>query len=611
MDKIINLKLRGISLVICLLLLPALCFAKEINFEATVDRNKVSLGSSLQLALAFQGTQDIPTPQLPALDGFQARYLGPSTMMSIVNGKVSASVTHIFTLLPTKIGKFNLGPFKFEHNADTYISNPVSVEVVEGQAQNAPQPNNSTEPETKNLSDRIFVTLEVKKTQAYLNEVIPLTIKLYVRQLGVRDIQYPELGREGFSFGSYDKPNQYTEVRNGLNFDVIEFKGSVAALRTGELKLGPAQIKCNLLVRKQGRQKSPFGSDSAFDMDVFDDFFARFETYPLDLKSPELNLNILPLPEENKPADFSGALGDFNLEVNAAPLEVKVGDPVTLKMTVSGQGNFSSVNVPKLQSEKGFKVYDAQIKQEGSQKRIEQIIMPMNADIRQVPEVSLSFFDVNSGQYKTITRGPFPITILRPEKEEEQRIVEARHTETTPAKEEKLGRDIIYIKENCGRLSRKGDYLYKQWVFLSFQVIALLLYLISVVVHRRKERLKTDIRYARSISAPGRARNGLRQAKIYLNQQNTQKFYDTIFSTLQEYLGNRFHLSSQGITTSVIDEYLNREAVPQEVLTKLRDIFRDCDMARYAAAQLNRQDMQAALKKLEEVIDYFQRKKNA
>ena len=529
--------------------------------------------------------------------------------MSIVNGKVSGSITHIYVLLPTKVGTFNLGPFKFEHNGDKYISNPISVEVVEGQVQNSALPNNPAESEIKDLSDKVFVSIDTKKNQAYLNEIIPVTIKLYVNRLGIRDIQYPEFSHEGFSLGTFDKPNQYTEVYRGVNFDVIEFRTSISGLRPGEFRIGPAHIKCNLIIRKQNKRGSPFGSDNSFDAGIFDDFFGRFETYPLDLKSADSALHILSLPEENKPADFSGTLGDFQLEVTAAPLEVKVGDPVTLKMTVSGEGNFSSVGVPKLKSEEGFKIYEPQIKQEGNQKRFEQIVMPMNAQVKEIPLIALSFFDVKAGQYKTINKGPFPITIIKPEKEEEQKVVESKPLEAIPFKEEKLGRDIIYIKESCGRLSRKGDYLYQQKIFLGFQIIPLLFYLLSAMVYKRRQRLKTDLKYARGVSAPGRAKAGMRQARHYLSQKNIQKFYDTLFSTLQEYLGNRFHLPSKGITISVIDEHLSREGASEEVLVKLRDIFRDCDMARYASAQLTPEHMRDSLNKLEEVIDYFQRKK--
>ena len=607
-----KLLILGLSIVFYALSFTPACFAKELSFEVTVDTNKVSLGSSMQLSLSFNNTQDMPVPELPAIDGFQVRYLGPSTMMSIVNGKVLGSITHNYVLLPTKVGTFKIGPFKFEHNGDKYTSNQLYVEVLQGQVQSSTSSSNQTEPEQeiKDLSDRVFLTIQTKKDKAYLNEAFILTVKLYVNRLGIRDIQYPEFSHEGFSVGAFDKPNQYQEVHNGINFDVIEFNTSIFGLRPGEYKLGPAHIKCNLIVQKQRKRSSPAASNGAFDSNIFDDFFGRYETYPLDLRSGEIPFTVLALPEVNKPADFSGALGNFLLEVTASPLEVKLGDPITLKMIVIGEGNFNTVGIPKLKTEKGFKIYEPQIKQEANQKVFEQIIMPMSPEVREVPMLSFDFFDVVSGEYKTIARGPFPITIIKPEKEEESKIVENKQvTSALPVKDEKLGRDIIYIKDSTGHLKKKNEYLYMNKIFLGFQVIPFLFYLVTTLIYARKQRLKTDLKYARGLLAPRKAKSGIRQAKKYLDKSDAANFYDSLFLTLQGYLGDKFHLSSKGITISVIDEHLREDGVAEEVLSKLRDIFRECDMVRYASSQLTQANMRNSLKSLEEVIDYLQRRK--
>jgi hypothetical protein len=303
-------------------------------------------------------------------------------------------------------------------------------------------------------------------------------------------------------------------------------------------------------------------------------------------------------------------MGNFSFEATAAPLEVKLGDPITLKMVVSGEGNFNTVGVPRFKSEKGFKIYEPQIKQEANEKRFEQIIMPMSEEAKEIPVLSFDFFDVGSGQYKTVNRGPFPIIITKPEKEEESKVVENKQfSPATLVREEKLGRDIIYIKDNPGRMKKKNEYLYNNKIFLGLQVIPLLLYLIMVLIYARKQRLKTDIRYARGLLAPRKAQAGIRQARKYLDKAEGRKFCDILFLTLQEYLGDKFHLSSKGITISVIDEHLRKEGVAEEVLVKLREIFKECDIVRYASSQLSRENMRDSLTKLEEVIDYLQRKR--
>jgi hypothetical protein len=600
----------GIFIIIGLtFLLHTAAFAKDINFEVTVDRNKIGLGQALELDLIFDNTQNMPAFELPAIEGFQARYLGPSTRMSIINGQVSNSITHVYTLLPVKVGTFKIGPFKFEHNGDTYNSSAISVEVVEGATQPENGPSQNGQVETKDLNDRVFLTMQAKKNKVYLNEVVPVTIKLFVNRLGIRDIQYPQFSHDGFSVGKFQQPKQYQEVVGGVNYDIIEFDTTIFGLKPGEFRLGPANLQCNLIVKKQSPRQDPSSFDDFFNSGVFDNFFGGYQTYPLSLKSADIPVTVLSLPEENKPAGFSGAVGAFDFEATLNPLEVKVGDPVTLKATVRGQGNFNTVDLPNANLGNDFKVYEPQVKQDNDAKTFDQVLIPLNVSVKEIPEINFIFFNTLTGLYETITRGPFPIRIIKPEKEEQLKITEARLPGQSWIKEEKLGRDIIYIKDNPGQLRKKGEYLYNNKTFLGFAVIPLLFYLLVAWMYTRKRKLAMDVKYARQLLAPRKAKTGIFRARGFLEKGSVGEFYDTLFDVLQEYLGNKFHLPSKGITISIVDEQLKDKSISKEILAKLRDIFSECDMVRYAASQLTKENMQNALRSLEEVIDYLQRNK--
>ena len=601
---------KVILLPFAFLLLTVNCFAKDINFELSADRNRISLGSSGQLYLTFNGTQGIPALELSATEGLRFNYLGPSTRMSIVNGQASSSITHVYTFFPLKTGTFKIGPLKFEYKGDNYVSNQINMEVVQGPTQ--PDTNSIQQQEgaeTKDISDRIFLVMEVKKNRAYLNETIPLTIKLYVNKLAVRDIQFPDFNHDGFSVGQFEQPKQYQDVLNGVNYEVIEFNTSIFGLRPGEFHIGPGNLKCNLIVSKAAKRQNPSGFDDFFGADVFDDFFGKYDTFALNLKAPEVPMVVFDLPETNKPLDFSGAVGEFDMDVSIKPQEVKVGDPLTLKMTISGEGNFNTVNAPKLASEAGFKVYEPQVKQEASQKVFEQVLMPLNETIKEIPPINFSFFNTRTGAYQSVSRGPFPISVLKPEKEEAARIVENPQGASASIKEEKLGRDIIFIKASPGNLRQKGKYLYNNPLFLWLQVLPVFSFLFFFIFHRLRRKLQTDIKYARRLAAPKKARQGLRRAKSYFDAGNTKAFYDTVFETLQEYLGDKFHLPSKGITVSIISDSLKNKGVSEAVLAELKDIFNECDLARYSAVAFQKDKMGETLKKLEEVIDSLQRQK--
>jgi len=581
--------------------------AKEIDFQIAVDKVKVSLGRGIQLSLIFDGAQDIPLPRLSDIDGFDMHYVGPSSRTSIINGRVSSSITYNFRLLALEVGQFDIGPFTVNHQGKVYTSNGIVVEVIQGPVSQPPPQqgsgDNTSPPD--NLKDRVFIIMQPAKTKVYLNELIPLDIRLYVNKLPIRNIRHPEFAHDGFSVEEFEAPQRYEEILGGILYEGVEFKTHLFATRPGELRLGPARLKCDLVVKKERRRRRP----SFFDTDMFDDFFGGYETYSLNLKSVEMPITVMPLPEKAKPENFSGAVGHFTMEVKAGPRDLKVGDPITLRITVKGTGNMRTINVPVLSSEVGLKIYEPQVTQSANEKVFEQIIMPKTEKLKEIPQINFSFFDPTDGQYHTLSRGPIPVKVSLPEGDQGLKIIEAPQVATRPLKKEVLGRDIIYIKDPPGRLRRRGAYLHNSKAFLLFQVIPFLFLVSALTFFKRNQRLKTDIRYARRLRAPKKARLEIQRALRLLEAGKTQEFYNRVFKTLQEYLGDKYHLPIGGITIDIVDEVLRPVGVEEDILSVLKEIFRDCDMVRYAPSEFTKSQMAGTYKKLQEVIDSLERRR--
>ncbi len=603
-------KIKIGCLALAILLSTSSSFAKVKNFEVSVDREMVALGQKAQLFLTFYGTQDIPAPEVKDIDGFQVEYLGPSTMMSVINGRVSSSITHKYILIPLRVGSFELGPFTFSHSGDTYISGKVRIEAVEEPLREEPSGYRETKPD---ISDRIFLVLSTDKTEAYISELIPVKIKLYINRLAVRDIQYPMFEQEGFSRPEFKKPKQYREYLSGVRYDVIEFKTQIFGTKTGTFRLGPAKTKCNLVLRRE-RRRRPVTFDDFFgggiDDSFFDDFFSHYETYPIDLKSTDIPITILPLPKEGKPEDFQGAVGDYQFILKVDPKEVEVGDPITLKMSIYGKGNFNTVRVPNIVDPNGFKVYEPTMKQEENSKVFEQIIIPETDEVKETPRISFSFFNPGKKIYKRIVQLPKPITVKKAKEAKRPKIVELPTGAPIGPPKEILGRDIIYIKDSIGALRKRGTPLYKMRLFLYIQLLPILLFISVLIVHSRVERLRKDVRYARLLRAPKKARRGIEEARrLFSKRTESGRFYGVVFKTLQGYLGDRLHLPSAGITKQVVYDILKPKGLDEDILKKLEELFEDSDLARYAPSGLGPERMKVALKNLEEVINYFERTK--
>jgi len=586
-----------------------------MKFEASLDRNRIAIGETARLGLSFYGTQSMPAPDIGNIDGLEIRYVGPSTMMTVMNGRVSSSITHMYSVLPLKVGKFQLGPFSFRYKNNTYTSSIVFLEVGEEKVMKSPP--KSEEPvvaEKLNVEDRIFVVLKLDKQSAYVNELIPVSIKLYVNRLNVSDITLPVFEQEGFSKVEFKEPMQYREERDGVAYDVLEFKTKIFGMRPGDYRVGPAKIKCNLMVKKKVANASSFRDDMFGDEhyrdSFFDDFFTRYEKHALEIKSDDAQLVISPLPSQGKPSDFMGAVGDYQFIYNANPTKLKVGDPITVLMQINGNGNFNTVLIPKMENVAGFRVYESQVRTEGNSKTFRQVMMPETDQVTQIPKATFSFFDPNAKSYRTITQGPIAIQVEKGKEEAPSQIVgPAPAVERAAPREEALTRDIVYIKESPGRWGQKTHDFYKSKIVVFLLVFPVILLILLFVIEERRDSLKQDTVRGRRIRALRAAKAGIRDLRHQSRGGDQKIFYETLFKTLQDYLGNRLGIPTAGITSDIVEYELSTKDIDMDILRKIRNIFVTCDRAKFAFSTVEKDKMKDDMKELEEIVEYFERRK--
>ena len=600
--------------------MAGLALAQEERLEASLERDRVSIGNPVYLSITFYGAKNMSRPDVPPVDGLQIRYVGPSTKVSVVNGRVSQSITHNYLVISLREGDYKIGPFSVDYQGKTYRAGAVtflvgkglapstqSAQATPGKAQrwSVTQAVSGTS-ERPYVGDRIFLVMQIEKDRMYINEVVPVTIKLYVDNLRLRDIEYPEFLHEGFSAGKFEEPEKTFGVYGGKRYDMMVFRKNIFGIKEGEHILGPAQIGCKVMAKREPRRSSIFGR-SIFD----DDFFSfGYQTFPIELRSEEITVTVLPFPKKDQPADFQGAIGDFRMDVKAEPRKVKVGDPVVIRMAISGEGNLDTVTVPKFEVGEAFKTYEPQTTIKEGNKIYEQVVIPKTDEVKYIPEISFSFLNPNTGKYKTIKKDKIPIEVMeQPELEKAVKLVSIPGAGQVFYPPEKLGKDIIHIKEHAGRFTPRRHFLYRDWLFWSAQVVPLCAFLVLCGAHRRRERIRTDAGYARFLRAPKKARVGMAESGSYLSMDEVEKFYDTIFRTLQEYLADKFNLPIGSVTFEIIDEKLRPAGTDKGVLDTLREIFFKCDMARYASGASDRQEAGEVLDKVRRVIDYFEKAK--
>ncbi|MBF0345241.1 MAG: protein BatD [Nitrospirae bacterium] len=583
-----------ISAVLVLLMLLFMCLsaaAENVSFEISAEKEDLRTGETIRLSLTFKGTRDVPEPHFTHLDAFTISYIGPSSRVAIINGRYSSSIIHNYHITPLKTGSFQIGPLAVKYNGNTYTSNAVKINVTEDTAA-PPIPQDQvygTKPYKK--TERVFITLTPTKTTVYINEAVPVALRLFARDAGVREIELPELSNVNISVGQFDKPIQRRVVIGGIQYETLEFNTTMFATSVGQFKLGPASLDCTVVMRDNLPR-------SFFDDNLFGNMFTSAK--PVTLKSEVMTISVLPLPEESRPKDFRGAVGSFDLDVGLSAQEVKVGDPVTVKISITGKGNFNTVTAPVISATEDFKLYDPAVKQNKNSKTFEQAVIPMKNTINSIGQIRFSYFDPVSQTYHTITKGPFPLLVTGSDAGLKAKTIDAQTKEKR--QQEVLGKDIAYIKEAPGALKIKGRPLYLNPLYWLLHVFVLLLYVGVLVYHRRRQRLQGDDGYARKLRAPKQARAALRSVKALLAEGKAEEFYDGVFRLISDYLSDKLHLSPGEATKSSLVGVLRSRGVQDDTLKMLEDILSACDKARYARIGFGADEMSKTYQQLEELI---------
>ena len=306
----------------------------------------------------------------------------------------------------------------------------------------------------------------------------------------------------------------------------------------------------------------------------------------ISLATETVNVQSLPLPAENVPPNFTGAIGDFTMTVTAGPTNVTVGDPITVRVQISGRGALGSLTLPEQEAWHDFTIYPPTTKLETTDqfgfqgtKTFEQIVSPQNSDVHELPPLSFfSFFNPDDGQYHTLTQPAVPlgVTVRR-------RVADAdpcRNKNATA--ENQPPQDILPIKENLGTLEPAGPPLVAQPAFLAVQSLPVLAFLAAFIWRKRTDNLANNPRLRRQRAVAQLVASGMDDLKKYAAENKPDEFFATLFRLLQEQLGERLDCPASAITENVIEEHPVLRGAPKTTLDGLRELFQLCNQARYA-----------------------------
>lgn len=560
----------------------------DIQVQVEVTPRQAELGEPLTLVIEIQGTQDVEPPALSELDGFDTRYVGPSTQMSIVNNQYSASVRHRYTLWARREGRFTLGPFRLEHQGREYQTGAVEVEIHSARP---PSHGQALSERSDHSGEDLWLEIRTPEHEVFLHQRIPLEVILYVGGVRIADAQYPLLPGDGVSLEPFEEPVSQRRTVRGEMFRVLRFRTTVVPLHSGTIELGPASLQLSVI------RQAPPSSLNLFDR-FFSDSLLGTERRPWTLRSNALSLSVVPLPEEGRPATFSGAVGQFRMDVTADPTQLQVGDPLTLRMLLSGNGKVTDAQPPSLVNADGFRTYTPQMDQPDPDTTVfEQVLIPQDETLETIPAVHFSYFDPEAAQYRTLTSQPIRL-LLRPAPDGQQVGVVGG----LPAQTEQLGQDIVYIKGDPGSLHSRSRVWYRSSAFWLCHIVPLGLFGAAVWYDRRRRRLGGDARYARFARAGKRARQRLRAAEQALAKPDPAAFYDLVSRTVQEYLAAKLDLPPGRVEVQTVAAC----GISTDCVQRIGEVLAVCERVRFVPGT-GEGDMPSVLRAVRDIVKQLER----
>jgi len=567
------------------LLLTAAPVTAAVVIRTQLDRETIMAGETATLSVAVEGGTPQTADNFPPIPGLAIQYRGASQNITSVNGKTTRSHILSFAVTPSEPGEYQIPAINIGIGGQPHPTQPVKLTVaksdLQGQDRNA------------------FLRLNVSRQEIFLGEVIPIEIQLYVTQ--AENLQQPQLQSDGFVIHKrLENERSQAQIGNQV-YQVLTFKMTISAAKAGKLSLGPAQTSLTLLQRAQPDPNDFFGA------------FGRFHRRQMNLASPVLEVNVLPLPAENVPPEFNGAIGSFNWTVSASPPSVAAGEPITLRIAVTGRGNLDSLRLPDF-NWPNFRTYPpnssvASQDPYGLQgtKSFEQVIVPQDASVREIPALSFAYFDPAKKSYAKLAQAALAITVSPASAGSAQPTVLAAKGAEDAGPLERT--DIVHIKTDAGPLLALAPPLIARPWFLALQAVPLLGFIALLLWRHRRDQLANNPKLRRKLQAAETIRAGLADLERLAAAREADPFFAQVFRLLQEQLGERLDLPASAITEAVLEEKLPKRGASPELLQRLQQLFQRCNQARYAPVRAEqelravRAELETALRELQALPD--------
>ena len=542
---------------------------------------------------------------------------GTSSSVSIINGKVSKSSKSSFTyiLLPKKTGTFTLPAATATVKGETISSKSITIQVVQngagqssgsssssgGSGSSSSGSGSSSSREAASGED-VFMRLNLSKTNVVVGEPITATLSLYQRAniVGFENARFPSF--DGFWSQETETPSNIEFHRESLGDNIYNAavlrRYVIIPQKSGNMTIDPAEIVCLINVLRPGRSS---GS-------IFDSFFGEeYVTVKKRVSTRAVTVKVSPLPA-GAPASFSGGVGNYSISARLSKDSLKVHDAASLIVTVSGKGNVSLIEAPKLSFPPDFETYDVKTTQNTDKsgttgsKTFEYPFIPRSYGDFTLPPLKYSYYDVNSKKYATVSTDSLRIKVAKGNQTATTTLEPGQNQLTVDRKGVKnLGEDIRFIRTKAPSFTEDKGFLVGRplyWIILA--LLALAAFAIWLTM-RKAAAMRADVRGTKNRKATKMALKRLKLAGEFMSKGLQTAFYEELHRALLGFVSDKLSMDMAEQNKENIAAALASRGISEGLANEFTDLLDACEYARYAPSTGSEQ-MSAHYEKAVDVI---------
>ena len=529
----------------------------QASFEAFADAKKIILNSYLEVSFTLKngnGTNFRP----PSFNGFTV-LSGPnrSSSVTVVNGSRSSEISYSYTLRPKRVGKIQIGRASIKADGKPLRTDVLSIEVVKSKV-------NANGEEV----NEFYVKAEPSSTNAKVGQQILLDYKLYttvdIKSYNILE----ESGYQGFfakDIKRYDT-RQVREVIDGKQYVTKVIKRvALFPQQAGALDIEPMHLQMG--IEEGGKQRRPFYLNR------------QLKRYPIQTEAMQINVEALP---PNPPASFAGAVGNYKIYSNLQRSALTTDDVISIRTTITGDGDIKRVQAPEINFPASFEVYDPRILEESTyetkdgiigKKVIEYLALPKEPGNYEF-QSEFAYYSPDSSKYVTNTEGQFQLTVRQGSKRADAPIAIEEEPE--------LMEDIRHIK-SAKEFRAAGSSFFGSssfWVLLFFPLLVLGGSLVFKQYQSRLDNL--DPGMVKSRKARKLAQKRLSTAKQFMEASDSRAFYDEISKAMLGYVCDKLQIPLSELTKENVQEKLQVLKVSEDHISKFMQLIQTTELALFA-----------------------------